>query len=144
MTLDEAHLILNVKRGDAMESIMRVCCHSFLFFIDYHVSFLVELPTSLQGQLTSSENRKTGNRQTNTNTPFALSAIQGLQGTRTTGSRNEVALPGFIIIQDGRRKRNTTTTRTTTRRSSMIYTIDFIYFIVAYVIDTQFILYSEK
>lgn len=31
MTLDEAHLVLNVKRGDAMESIMRVCCHSFLF-----------------------------------------------------------------------------------------------------------------
>ncbi|KZV70089.1 hypothetical protein PENSPDRAFT_632186 [Peniophora sp. CONT] len=29
MTLDEAHLILNVKRGDPMENIMKACDHLF-------------------------------------------------------------------------------------------------------------------
>src|SRR5438445_97879 len=75
-----------------------------------------------------------GGRQTDTNIPFALSAIQSLQGTRTTGSRNEVIPPGFVITQGGRGKRNTTTTtatRTTTWRINIIYIIDFIYFIVA-------------
>jgi hypothetical protein len=39
MTVDEAHMILNVKRGDSIEAIMKVCYH--------HVYFELNMPTRL-------------------------------------------------------------------------------------------------
>jgi import inner membrane translocase subunit TIM16 len=38
MTLDEAHLILNVKRGEVMEKVMQVCTH---FTFNVHASALL-------------------------------------------------------------------------------------------------------
>lgn len=83
MTVDEAHMILNVKRGDSIEAIMKVCYHHVYFDLNMPTR-LSELRAPVQGQLTKT--RKAYARPASPSLSFALSTVKSFQSKRTVRS----------------------------------------------------------
>ena len=75
MTLDEANLILNVKREQPLEQVLKVWKPLTGFADNLQVS--LELRASIQSQLTCSRSREDSQGENRSTSTFTLLAIEG-------------------------------------------------------------------
>lgn len=92
MTLDEAALILNVKKDTPLEQVLKVCNDISLWMLVIAEHLSPELRASVQSQLTTTKTCEGGARQAHIEKEpdsriFTLPAVQGRAGEGTMGSR---------------------------------------------------------